>query len=78
LLATLEGPEEQLVVSLLSLPAPAAPRQIARESWEAMLRAERVRHREALEARLRQPGLPLAEVLQIQREIQGLAGHSRA
>lgn len=71
-LTTLEPHEEALASELLTRPAPRNALEIARDCWDALARRQVLRHLDELEARFRDPSLPIQEMLAVGKEIQEL------
>ena len=71
-LTTLDAAEEAAVSGLLGEPPPAHPVAVAHDCWRDLERRQISRRMEAIQARMRTPGLDISEVLKLQKEILDL------
>jgi DNA primase len=67
-LTSLSAEDESTITELLSEKPPAHAEIQASDCWNALVRRQITQHMEAIQARLRTPGLPLEETLRLQKE----------
>ena len=68
-LTTLEADEEATVTTLLDEKPPNHPLTVASDCWNELARRQIRSHIGTLQARLREPGLPMEETLRLNKEI---------
>jgi DNA primase len=71
-LATLSAPEESAISTMLEERLPEHPLPIAHDCWNELERRQIRRRMEALQARLRAPGLPMETIVTLQKEVLDL------
>ncbi|HWL52245.1 MAG TPA: DNA primase [Chthoniobacteraceae bacterium] len=72
-LTTLSDADQGLAAELLDLrPQPSAPLAVAHDCWRDLLRTSLVNRRDAITARLRQPGLAEGEIVALQKQVLDL------
>ena len=77
-LATLEPGEESALSSVLEMSVPPEPRIVAEDCWHELERRLLLRKRQAVEARLRVPGLALEEMARLHEQVLGLQRQAAA
>ncbi|MEQ1853114.1 MAG: DNA primase [Chthoniobacteraceae bacterium] len=71
-ITTLDPGEEITVSAILEKKAPLEARVVAEDCWNELERRELVRRRQAVEAKLRAPGLPFEEMVRIHEDAREL------